>query len=116
MPEHGAQLHKAISLPVGIPLPGQMASPPPVKVPKGIRSNRLRKKGSSPASALAGKNRGHSPAKALGVKRNSGTSRVGKTSNVTQEEFIKVSRCQRSCGGHCTGHPPNFLKSLKISF
>ena len=102
-PEHGTQLHKANSLPVGIPLPGQIASPPPVKVPKGIRSNRLRKQGSSPATALTGNNGGQSPAKALGVKRNGGTSRVVKTSSVAQEEFIKVSRCPSSCCLYCSG-------------
>ena len=100
MPQHGAQLHKTNSLPVSIPLPGQTASPPPVKVPKGIRSNRLRKQGSSAATALARKNVGHSPAKALGVKRNGGTSRVVKTSNIVQEKFIKVGRCQK--GGYVT--------------
>lgn len=92
MPEHIKQLHKATSLPAGILLPGQSASPPPVKVPKGIRSNRVRKQGSSPATALTGKTLGKSPAKALGVKRNGGASRVVKSSSVGQDEFIKVKQ------------------------
>ena len=90
VPEHGVQLHKANSLPVGIDLPGQRTSPP-VRVPKGIRSNRLRKQVSSPGGALAAKKGGQSPAKALGVKRAGGASRVIKTTSVVQEEFIKAS-------------------------
>ena len=94
VPQHGTHLHKANSLPVGIDLPGQSASPP-VRVPKGIRSNRLRKQASSPGGALAAKKAGQSPAKALGVKRTGGASRVSKTSSVVQEEFIKVSNCKK---------------------
>lgn len=96
VPEHGNQLHKSNSLPAGIDLPGQNASPP-VRFPKGIRSNRLRKQGSSPGGALAGKAQGHSPAKALGVKRNGGPSRVVKATSVVQEEFIKVRSCLSRC-------------------
>ena len=69
-------LLKAQSLPGEINLPGQDASPP-VKVPKGIRSNRLRRQGPNAATAL-------------GVKRTGGTSRVVKTGSTVQEEFIKV--------------------------
>ena len=47
-------------------------------VPRGIRSNRLRKQGAKPASAL-------------GVKRNSASSKIEKTTSVYQEEFIKVA-------------------------
>ena len=80
MLKHGAEgsvcLPKAKSLPGEIDLPGQDASPP-VKVPKGIRSNRLRRQGPNAATAL-------------GVKRNGGTSRVVKIGSTVQEEFIKV--------------------------
>ncbi len=86
--KHGAEqssgLHKSHSLPGEIDLPGQDASPP-VKVPKGIRSNRLRRQGPNPASAL-------------GVKRNGGTSRVVKASSTVQEEFIKVREVLSSAG------------------
>ena len=78
--KHGEEgsicLLKAQSLPGEINLPGQDASPP-VKVPKGIRSNRLRRQGPNAATAL-------------GVKRSGGTSRVVKTGSTVQEEFIKV--------------------------
>ena len=74
--EHMNCLHKSYSLPGEIKLPGQDASPP-VKVPKGMRSNRLRRQGPNAATAL-------------GVKRNGGTSRVAKSSSTVQDEFIKV--------------------------
>ncbi|DBA90965.1 TPA: hypothetical protein ACH3X2_004176 [Trebouxia sp. C0005] len=70
-------LHKSYSLPNVMELPGQDASPP-VKVPKGMRSNRLRRLGPN--------------ATALGVKGNGGTSRVAKSSSTVQDEFIKSFR------------------------
>ena len=73
--EHINCLHKSYSLPGEIKLPGQDASPP-VKVPKGMRSNRLRRQGPNAATAL-------------GVKKTGGT-RVAKSSSTVQDEFIKV--------------------------
>lgn len=75
--EHNSCFHKSLSLPGEIVLPGQDASPP-VKVPKGIRSNRLRRQGPNPAGALGG-------------KKSAGTSRIVKTSSSVQEELIKVN-------------------------
>jgi len=74
--EHIKCLHKSLSLPGEIKLPGQDASPP-VKVPKGMRSARLRRQGPNAATAL-------------GVKRNGGTSKIAKSSSTVQDEFIKV--------------------------
>ena len=65
-------LHTALSLPGEMVIPEQLAAPP-VRVPKGLRSNRLRKQASSLSSSL-------------GVIKSAATAKA-----TSQGDYIKVS-------------------------
>ena len=69
-------LHTALSLPGEMVVSEQVASPP-VRVPKGLRSNRLRKQASSLSSSL-------------GVIKSAGTAKAAKVSS--QGDYIKVGQ------------------------